>query len=280
MAEESRAACVIGWPVSHSRSPIIHKYWLEKYGIAGDYRREAVKAEDFDVFVGALREKGYVGANVTLPHKVRALEISKPDRRAVVVGAANTLWIDDEELKSTNTDVEGFINSLDAAVPGWDKAIDKAVVLGAGGAARAVVQGLLERGAERIALVNRSQERAKALRKVFGSVVEPSRWDECTPLLSGAALLVNTTSLGMAGQPELEINLRSLPPSAVVVDLVYAPLKTELLRQAEDRGFRTADGLGMLLYQAVRGFELWFGVKPEVTPELRALVERDIAEKH
>lgn len=278
MTEVARAACVIGWPVSHSRSPIIHKYWLKKYSIAGDYRREPVAPSDFETFVSGLSEKGYVGANVTLPHKVRALELSEPDRRAVAVGAANTLWLDNGKLKSTNTDVEGFVNSLDASVPGWDKAIDKAVVLGAGGAARAVIQGLLERGAERIALVNRTQERAKALRKVFGSAVEPSRWDECTPLLSGAALLVNTTSLGMTGQPELEVNLRSLPPSAVVVDLVYAPLKTELLRQAEERGFRIADGLGMLLHQAVRGFELWFGVKPEVTPELRELVKRDIAE--
>jgi shikimate dehydrogenase len=280
MTDVARAACVIGWPVSHSRSPIIHKYWLKKYSIAGDYRQEAVAPPDFAGFVGALSEKGYVGANVTLPHKVRALELSEPDRRAVAVGAANTLWLDNGKLKSTNTDVEGFVSNLDASVSGWDKAIDKAVVLGAGGAARAVIQGLLERGAERIALVNRSQERAKMLRKTFGSAIEPARWEECTPLLSGAALLVNTTSLGMVGQPELEINLRSLPPSAVVVDLVYTPLKTELLRQAEERGFRFADGLGMLLHQAVRGFELWFGVKPEVTPELRALVERDIVEGH
>ncbi len=280
MAEEFRAACVIGWPVAHSRSPVIHKYWLKKYGIAGDYRREAVEPGAFAAFIGGLRERGYIGANVTLPHKLRALELSRPDKRALAVGAANTLWLAGGELRSTNTDVEGFVNHLDAAVSGWDSVIDKAVVLGAGGAARAVIQGLIERGAERIAVVNRSQERAQTLRKVFGTVVEPLRWEERTPILSSAALLVNATSLGMTGQPELEINLRSLQPSAVVVDLVYAPLKTELLRQAEERGFRTADGLGMLLHQAVRGFELWFGLRPEVTPELRALVERDLAERH
>jgi shikimate dehydrogenase len=272
-----KAACVIGWPVEHSRSPLIHGYWIRQLGVDAEYRREAVPPEGFAQFVKDLAGHGYVGANVTIPHKEAALALSKADDRAEAVGAANTLWLDRGTLYSTNTDVEGFVNNLDAAAPNWDRGLETAVVLGAGGTARAVVYGLVEHGVERIHLVNRNLDRALALRDRFGARINPMRGEERNGLLAGAGLLVNTTSLGMAGQPPLAIKLNGLPPSAVVADVVYAPLETPLLAAARARGLRTADGLGMLLHQAVRGFELWFGVRPQVTAELRALVEADLA---
>ena len=270
-----RAACLIGWPAAHSRSPLIHHYWLRTLGIEGGYNIEAVPPEGLAEFVLHLSTHGFVGANVTLPHKERALELSVPDARARAVGAANTLWYDGAELRSTNTDVEGFINKLDACAPGWDRASD-VLVLGAGGASRAVVFGLIERGIGRVHLANRSIARAQALADQFGSRVHPVAWDAIGDLLPGAGVLVNTTSLGMHGQPALAVDIGRLPPHAVVADLVYVPLQTELLAAARQRGLKTADGLGMLLHQAVRGFELWFGQRPQVTSELRDLVEADL----
>ena len=270
-----RAACLIGWPAAHSRSPLIHRYWLRKLGIEGGYVIEAVPPDEFKDFLFRLSLRGFVGANVTIPHKERALALSKPDARARAVGAANTLWFADGELCSTNTDVEGFINNLDAWAPGWDSA-EEALVLGAGGSSRAVLFGLLERGIKRIHLANRTAARAQALADQFGERVIPVARDVLGDLLPRAGLLVNTTSLGMKGQPPLEIDVERLSPHAVVVDIVYVPLETPLLAAARARGLRTADGLGMLLHQAVRGFELWFGRRPEVTAELRALVEADL----
>ena len=272
---KARAACLIGWPAAHSRSPLIHHYWLRTLGIEGGYNIEAVPPEGFAEFVLHLSTHGFVGANVTIPHKERALTLSKPDERARAVGAANTLWYDGGDLRSTNTDIEGFINNLDACAPGWDKAAD-ALVLGAGGSSRAVVFGLLERGIARVHLANRSIERAQALADQFGARVHPVAWDAVGELLPRAELLVNTTSLGMHGQPALEIDIGKLPAHAVVADLVYVPLQTPLLEAAQARGLKTADGLGMLLHQAVRGFELWFGQRPEVTSTLRELVEADL----
>ena len=271
----ARAACLIGWPAAHSRSPLIHHYWLRTLGIEGGYNIEAVPPEGFAEFVLHLSAHGFVGANVTLPHKERALALSAPDARARAVGAANTLWYDGGELRSTNTDIEGFINNLDAAAPGWDAA-GQALVLGAGGSSRAVVFGLIERGIKRVHLANRTVDRARALADQFGAGVHPVAWDAIGELLPEAGLLVNTTSLGMQGQPELAIDVSRLPSQAVVADLVYVPLQTALLAASLARGLRTADGLGMLLHQAVRGFELWFGQRPQVTPELRALVEADL----
>ena len=273
---KSKAACVIGWPVEHSRSPLIHGYWIKKYRINAEYRREEVRPEKFADFVTHLSERGYVGANVTIPNKEAACALSKADDRAEKVGAANTLWLDGMTLRSTNTDVEGFINNLDVTTPGWNRGLDTVVVLGAGGTARAVVYGLSERGVKRIHVVNRTLDRAVALREEFGTRINPVRWEELGGLLSSAGLLVNTTSLGMTGKPSLTVNLNRLPPSAVVADVVYAPLETGLLASARARGLRVVDGLGMLLHQAVRGFELWFGVRPEVTPDLRVLVEADL----
>jgi shikimate dehydrogenase len=274
-ATKPPAACLIGWPAAHSRSPLIHHYWLRKLGIEGGYVIEAVPPEDFAVFVRRLSTHGFVGANVTLPHKERALTLSTPDARARAVGAANTLWYEAGELRATNTDVEGFINNLDACASGWDKATD-ALVLGAGGAARAVVFGLIERGVKHVHLANRTIERANALADQFGASVHPVAWDAIGELLPRAGLLVNTTSLGMRGQPVLELDVGRLADDAVVADLVYLPLETPLLAAARARGLKTADGLGMLLHQAVRGFELWFGQRPEVTSELRAMVEDDL----
>lgn len=269
------AACLIGWPAAHSRSPLIHKYWLDAFGIDGDYRIEAVTPEDFAAFIGDLASRGYKGANVTIPHKEQALALSQPDSRARAVGAANTLYFDRGVLRSTNTDVEGFIGNLDASSPGWDRAGD-VLVLGAGGSSRAVIFGLIERGIARVHIANRTRDRAQALADQFGANVHVVDWSEIESVLPRAGLLVNTTSLGMKGQPPLGVNVKLLPASATVADLVYVPLETSLLRDAKARGMKTADGLGMLLHQAVRGFELWFGKRPNVTQALRDLVERDL----
>ncbi len=275
MTASVRAACVIGWPIEHSRSPLIHNYWLKAYCIPGEYRREAVPPGEFRAFVQSLPARGYVGANVTVPHKEAALAWSQPDDRAKAVGAANTLWLDGV-LRSTNTDVEGFLDNLDTGAPGWDRNLAKAVVLGAGGAAGAVIYALLERGIDRIVVANRTARRGAAMRERFGERIHPARWDERDAVLDDAALLVNATTLGMAGQPDLAIDVGRLPSHAVVADLVYVPLVTPLMRAARDRELRIADGLGMLMHQAVRGFTLWFGKKPAVTAELRALLEADL----
>lgn len=269
------AACLIGWPAAHSRSPLIHKYWLNAFGIDGDYRIEAVAPENFATFVRDLASRGYKGANVTIPHKEQALALSQPDARARTVGAANTFYFDNGILRSTNTDVEGFIGNLDASAPGWDRAGD-VLVLGAGGSSRAVIFGLIERGIARVHLANRTRDRAQALADQFGANVHVVDWSDIEDVLPRAGVLVNTTSLGMKGQPGLDVNVGLLPASATVADLVYVPLETKLLNDARACGMKTADGLGMLLHQAVRGFELWFGKRPSVTQELRDLVERDL----
>ena len=276
MTQGARAACVIGWPVRHSRSPLIHNHWIKQYNLEAAYRCEEIAPERFADFLAHLSERGYVGANITIPHKEMAMAMSEPDDRARAVGASNTLWYDSGRLCSTNTDVEGFTANLDAAAPGWDKRAGDAVVLGAGGSARGIVYGLVERGIGKIHVVNRTHERAAALQARFGHAVQPANEAALPHLFSHTGLLVNTTSLGMTGQPPLVIDLDPLPRQALVADLVYAPLETPLLAAARARGLATADGLGMLLHQAVRGFQLWFGVRPDVTPQLRTLVETDL----
>jgi shikimate dehydrogenase len=256
---------------------LIHGYWIRHHGLTAEYRQEAIEPSAFPDFIARLSEHGYVGANITIPHKEVALALSEPDDRARAVGASNTLWLSDGRLHSTNTDVEGFTANLDASVPGWDQRSGEAVVLGAGGSARAVVYGLIERGFQHIHVVNRTLDRAEALGSAFGPAVQPAYPQALPHLLRRAGILVNTTSLGMTGQPPLEVDLGPMPPGAAVADLVYAPLDTALLTTARARGLATADGLGMLLYQAVRGFQQWFGVRPEVTPQLRAVIEADLA---
>lgn len=277
MSSSAPRSCVIGYPAKHSRSPKIHGYWLEQNGIVGHYGIEEISPEDFEAFVSKLSEHGYVGANVTMPHKEAALLTSTPDQRAKSVGVSNTLWFDKAgTLNSTNTDVEGFIGALDANAPGWDKKSTSAVVLGAGGAAKAVVYGLLERGLKEVHVVNRTIEKAQAFRAAFGSAVHPVAWSDLPALIKGATLLANSTSLGMHGQPPLELDISEMAAGAVVSDIVYVPLKTDLLAAAEARGFATSNGLDMLLHQAVKGFELWFGTRPTVTAELFDIVAADI----
>jgi shikimate dehydrogenase len=271
-----KAACVIGWPVEHSRSPLIHNYWIAKLGLEAEYRREAVPPERFPEFIRSLSARGYAGANVTVPHKEAALALSDADARARAVGAVNTLWFEDGVLRGTNTDVQGFLANLDEGAPGWRNGIDAALLIGAGGAARAVAFALIERGVERILVVNRNLERAETLRRQFGSRIEARQFGERNALLSEAGLLVNATSLGMTGTAPLDLALDRLPPSAVVTDIVYVPLETDLIRRAREHGLRTVDGLGMLLHQAVGGFGRWFGMQPQVTSDLRALVAADL----
>ena len=269
-----KRACVIGWPVAHSRSPIIHRYWLKLYGIEGAYEQEAVRPDDITHFLRTLRGRGYAGANLTLPHKEAALAAAdRADAAATEIGAANTLWLDARGLlHATNTDAYGFMTHLEAEATAWNKNKRPVFVLGAGGAARAVLHGLIEAGASKVLLANRTAERAEALTKGFGRRVSVIPWHERNKALAGCGLLVNATSLGMTGKPPLDIELSSLPANTIVADIVYSPLETPLLAAAKARGNRTVDGLGMLLHQAVPGFERWFGTRPEVTPELRAHV--------
>lgn len=271
-----KRVCIVGWPAKHSRSPKLHGYWIEKYGLEGEYGIEEVTAEDFPAFISNLAGRGYVGCNITMPHKDAAFQLSQPDERAKAVGASNTLYLDNGVLRSTNTDIEGAMGALDAASPGWDKRTASAVVLGAGGACRAVIFGLIERGIETIHVANRTFDKAVEMQTRFGSKVKPAHWDQLPELLKDAKLLINTTSLGMKGQPPLQIDLSGLSADAVVSDIVYVPLTTPLLAAAKARGLKTANGLDMLLHQAVRGFELWFGKRPEVTKELFALLAADI----
>jgi shikimate dehydrogenase len=273
-----KRACVIGWPVAHSRSPVIHRYWLKLYGLDGAYEMEAVRPEEIGDFLHSLGERGYTGANVTLPHKEAALAAAdRPDQAATAIGAANTLWLDANGLlNASNTDAYGFITQLSAEAPDWNKGGRPVMVLGAGGAARAFLHGLLEAGAAKILLANRTDDRAKALAQSFGSRVSVVPWEERKWGLAGCGLLVNATSLGMTGKPPLALDLSALPTDAIVADIVYTPLETPLLAAARARGNRIVDGLGMLLHQAVPGFERWFGVRPEVTPELRAHVAANL----
>jgi shikimate dehydrogenase len=269
-----KAACVIGWPVEHSRSPAIHRFWLKRYGIDGAYEKEAVAPEELAAFLGSLKARGYAGANVTLPHKEEALRLAAfADEAARAIGAANTLWLDGEgTLHASNSDAYGFKTNLSAEAPQWNKGRRPVLVLGAGGAARAILHGLIARGASRILLANRTRDRAETLADAFGPTVDVIDWKDRNRALAGCGLLVNATSLGMTGKGRLDINLEALPSDAVVADIVYSPLETELHAAARARGNRVVDGLGMLLHQAVPGFERWFGVRPEVTAELKAHV--------
>lgn len=271
---ETRVAGVIGWPVAHSLSPRVHGYWLQHYGIDGAYVPLPVKPENVASALAGLPKLGLVGANVTVPHKEAALASAhEATAFAKYIGAANTLVVrTDGTVLADNTDARGFIENLKAGYPAWNAKAGPAVVLGAGGAARAVCAGLLECGVEQLVLCNRSRDRAETLAEVFGAAIRVVPWDDRGNAILDAALVVNTTTLGMAGQPNLEIKLDGLPLSAVVTDLVYRPLKTDLLVAAAARGNPVVDGLGMLLHQARPGFAAWFGVDPEVTDALREFV--------
>lgn len=270
-------ACVIGWPISHSRSPLIHNYWLKQHGIDGSYTRQPVESAALGEFVRGLADAGYAGCNVTIPHKEAVYQLVTPaDATTERLGAVNTVFLSNGRAYGTNTDGEGFINSLAEAAPALTLSNARAVVLGAGGASLAVVNALLERGVSQVALANRTIAKAQLLRERFGERVVPVEWTDASDQLGDCSLLVNTTSLGMKGQPPLTLDLSRLAATAVVTDIVYAPLRTSLLESAAQRGNPIVEGLGMLLHQAVRGFSLWFGVTPKVTEELHDLVARDI----
>lgn len=269
-------ACLMGHPVAHSRSPMLHGHWLETLGIAGSYDAVDLMPEAFPAFFRGLADHGFVGGNITVPHKEAAFRlVDERDDAATKIGALNTVWYEHGRLIGTNTDAPGYLADLDASAPGWDRTDGRAVVIGAGGAARAVVYALAGRGLE-VAVVNRTPARAEALAADFGRRVSAHGFEALPRLLPGAGLLTNTTTLGMAGKGELILDLAPLRRDAVVSDIVYVPLETALLRDAARRGHRTVDGLGMLLHQAVPGFAHWFGVTPTVTPQLRALLEADI----
>jgi shikimate dehydrogenase len=271
-------ACVIGHPVAHSRSPLIHKYWLAVHGIAGDYTRVDVPPEKIERFFDDFPKSGYVGGNVTIPYKEIAFrKVVEADPVARALGAVNTIWHKDGKLYGASTDVHGFIANLNRSQPGWEKQAKMAVVIGAGGATRAIAYGLIEKKIPNIVVANRTRARAQDLAAHFEGKLVPVALSNLMPYLREADLLVNATSLGMTGQPPLALDLSPLKKSAIVYDIVYAPLETELLKAARARGNPVVDGLGMLLHQAAPAFERWFGVRPEVTPELRALVAADLA---
>ena len=271
-------ACVIGHRVAYSRSPMIHNHWLRSLGLRGGYELMDIAPEAFPEFFRNLADRGYVGGNVTTPHKDAAFRlVDHREGPAEAIGAVNTVWYEGDRLVGGNTDFIGFLAHLDESAPGWDER-GPAVVIGAGGAARALVYGLLDRGLE-VAVVNRTPEKAHALVGRFAGNATAHALSEIERLLPRARLLANASSLGAIGQPSLDIDLAPLHPEAVVCDINYVPLKTALLRAAEQRGYRVADGLGMLMHQAVPGFARWFGTRPRVTPQLRALLEADIRAK-
>lgn len=270
-------ACVIGYPVRHSRSPLIHGYWLEQLGIAGSYERVEVAPAEFARFIDNFARQGFAGGNVTLPHKEAAFEkCAWTTAAAACLKAVNTLWIEAGELHGDNSDAASFLAALDEDAPGWDAGQGHALIIGAGGAARAVAYALKLRGMGKIFLLNRTNARADAVAACIGPPAESRAIGDMPRLLARAALLVNTTSLGMAGQPPLEVDLGPLPPDATVSDIVYVPLETGLIKAARARGLRAVAGIGMLLHQAVPGFERWFGIRPAVTADLRQLIEADI----
>lgn len=274
-----RRAFIIGDPVAHSRSPMIHGHWLEKHAIAGSYEPVRVVPDELPSFAERLKsgEAGFVGGNVTIPHKEAIFALAdETEEVAELIGAANTLWLEDGKLNATNTDAYGFAANLDAEASGWDTG-KKAVVLGAGGASRAILFSLIERGFSDIVLVNRTVARAEELAKRFGSdSIRAAPLPALDDALSGADLFVNTSSLGMEGSETPELDFSVMAESALVTDIVYAPLVTPFLKKAQAQGFATVDGLGMLLHQAVPGFEKWFGTRPEVDAELRAMVVADL----
>jgi shikimate dehydrogenase len=272
----AKRAFVIGDPVSHSRSPLIHSHWLKIYGIDGSYEAIHVKQDELPHFLATIGLEGFRGGNVTIPHKEAVLAaVRDHDKTAADIGAANTLWLENGSLRATNTDSFGFAQNLDDHAPGWDDGA-KALVVGAGGAARAIVHALLSRGFQEVRVSNRTLARAQEIAARFGPKVSAHEFAGLKDLAAAADLIVNTTSLGMKGEGQIPLDFGAVHRDAIVTDIVYVPLITPFLAAAQQAGLKTVDGLGMLLHQARPGFEKWFGVTPEVTPELRNLVIRDM----
>ena len=279
MISESKLAAVIGWPVRQSVSPVLHSFWLKQHGLKGAYVALPIAPENFGRCVSALPLMGFAGANVTVPHKEAAFALASDlDEDARATKAVNTLVFDDQRIRGLNTDVRGFAASLSESFGDDLARSGPAVVLGAGGAARAIVRALTRVGAPEIRLVNRTKSRAETLAaQSQGGRVSVCSWGEWEKIFRDARLLINTTSLGMTGKPSLELSLDGLPREAAVADIVYNPLQTDLLAKAKARGQPTMDGLGMLMHQAVPAFAAWFGVTPKVTRELRAELERALS---
>lgn len=272
-----KRTCIIGWPIAHSRSPLIHNHWMKQYGIDSVYERVAIAPDQLADFIRTLPQSDYLGCNVTIPHKERAFELATwRDEVSSRLMATNTLYVRNGELHATSTDGEGFIASLQESHAGLQLQGAHVVVLGAGGSARSIIGALLDHGVARIGIINRTAERVLALQKSFGPLLHHIGKQQEAEGLARCSILVNTTSLGMERQPELDFDVGQLAPECLVVDIVYTPLKTRLLRRAEQRGLPVVGGLGMLLHQAVRGFELWYGVRPQVTEELKSLIEADV----
>jgi shikimate dehydrogenase len=272
-----KKACVIGWPIAHSRSPLIHNYWLKKYGIDAVYEKKAVEPKNAAQFIADLAASEFIGCNVTIPHKETTFQaVAEADEIASRLGAVNTVYIKDGMVCGTNTDGEGFIASLRYAYPPFELRNKTAVIIGAGGAAKAIIGALLDEGVEKIGIINRTRARIHDLQVQFGSGVYEINEANSDGALKNCGLLVNTTSQGMEGQTPLELEIQSLNPNALVADIVYAPLETAFLAKARQQGNPVLGGLGMLLHQAVRGFELWFGVKPDVTAGLYELIAADV----
>jgi shikimate dehydrogenase len=276
MAEAVTRAFVCGHPVAHSRSPLIHNYWLRQLGLAGSYERIDVPPNEFEAFLRDFPRMGFAGGNVTLPNKETAFALaSETDEAARLIGAVNTLWMEGGRVHGANSDAPGFVANLDDGAPQWRQS-RKATVLGAGGAARAVIYALKQVGIAEIGIVNRTLARAADLAGLFAPGPTAHTWEDFPSLLRETDLLVNTTSLGMGANTGPVLDLAAMPADAIVTDIVYVPLETPLLRAARLRGLATVDGLGMLLHQAVPGFIRWFGREPEVTEELRRLVIADL----
>lgn len=267
-------AGVVGWPIAHSRSPVLHTHWLRRYGIAGYYIPIGIRQGDFEEGIRALPKLGFRGVNLTIPYKETILSMADSvSDRASLIGAANTITFrEDGTIHADNTDGVGFLDSVRAAAPGWTARSGPALVIGAGGAARAVVSALLSAGVPEVRIANRTRQKAEMLAEHFGGRMVQVDWERAAEAADGAALIVNTTALGMLGKAPLNLSLDAAPQDALVVDIVYNPLETEFLARARARGLTGIDGLGMLLHQAAPGFESWFGVKPEVDDELRQVV--------
>lgn len=263
-------AGVIGWPIEHSKSPIIHGHWLETLGIDGSYEKIALSPEDFDSGIRKLMADGFAGVNVTIPHKGAALAIADTrTERAEKIGAANTLVFKDGKIHADNTDGEGFLNNIAQHAANWNAGAGPALVLGAGGAARAILFALLDAGVPEIYLVNRTRSRAEDLANQFGRKIHVANWEDASDIVPSVATVVNTTSLGMVGQSPLMVDVSHARSTTLITDIVYIPLETDLLKNARAAGCQTVDGVGMLLHQAVPGFEAWFGTRPLVDEVLR-----------
>lgn len=277
MTNEPIKAGVIGWPIHHSRSPIIHNYWLNEQSINGSYETIAVSPEEADTFFKAFKTSGLAGFNITLPHKEAVIPyLDHIDEAATAIGAVNTVWLEDDKMCGSNSDWIGFCDNLDHLAAGWDQHNEHALILGAGGAARGVIFALIKRGFKNITVANRTLSRAEELANHFGAAVKALELDQAEQAIEISTLIINTTSLGMDKNPPLPLTLEGIRPDCLVTDIVYTPLETPLIKLAKSKGNQTVDGLGMLLHQAKMGSKLWFGGEPTVTDELRDIVMQDM----